>query len=60
MSRVFTKPYEACIQGCLDCNVQSSHVSVVVFWFTISLLVYSDLQGRCVTAVTAHAAGYTV
>jgi len=35
MSRVFTKPYEACIQGCLDCNVQSSRVSAAVFWFTI-------------------------
>ena len=35
MSRVFTKPYEACIQSCLDCNVQSSRVSAAVFWFTI-------------------------
>jgi len=34
-SRVFTKPYEACIQGCLDFNVQSSRVSAVAFWFTI-------------------------
>jgi len=31
----FTKLYEACIQGCLDCNVQSSRVSAVVFWFTV-------------------------
>jgi len=35
MSRVFTKPYEACIQDSLDCNVQSSRVSAAVFWFTI-------------------------
>jgi len=34
-SLVFTKPYEACIQGCLDFNVQSSRMSAVVFWFTI-------------------------